>query len=371
MPFLCCCSNKEAVDVGTTSPPKKDDEPNYTNNEWDLRLVLPPEADKEKALAESIYQDARQSLTPSMVYRPAVSCIRRVTFVLDTQPSELLKSHVDKPKPKTTTLTIRDTMVVKEELENSNMVVQPGYPGSLTEKELEACMEFRKVIKTKREEGDPSYYDMLRSLESFEDEAFALCRFLRSRQFNVSETLKLMDGNMEKWNEAKSHDFYPDLETTCGCPLFVLKTQVPILAHSIANNGSMVIYFQVGNVSLQAIDCLTNMENFKAYMWNLLTHSFRATVEKAQQKFPDTTMLGEVTFVVDLKGVNRSLFTARVMKLLEDVFGILNCFPEALSKLMIVNAPFFFSVMWMALKGKWVVSFKNLSFPSACFKINS
>lgn len=156
----------------------------------------------------------------------------------------------------------------------------------------------------------------------------------------------------QHWNlEGRQGAQFLESKEAMGCPLEVLHTQLPILQSGIAKNGSIVAYFEVGGVSLESLDCLTDLENFKAYVFNVFTHSFRRMASKEQAKFPKETILSEITFVVDLKGIQRSLFTERVMKVLKSVVGVLNCFPEILSKLVITNAPFFFSAIWLILKG--------------------
>jgi len=124
----------------------------------------------------------------------------------------------------------------------------------------------------------------------------------------------------------------------------------PLIQSGIAKNGSLVFYLLVDKVSLEALDCLTDLENLESFMWNLFTHSFREYVKRAQKQHPDKSILCEVTLVVDLKGIPRSLFTERVMLLLKKVVAILNCFPEILSKAIVTNAPFFFSAIWLILK---------------------
>jgi CRAL/TRIO domain len=326
---MCWCSARG--DEGTRSAPANDNENAATRRR----------TEEEKKLAKSIYHDARQSLTGSMVYRPAASAIYPTNFSLDESPDNLMSKKG----------RVQDSVVVKENLQHQDgLENQPGYPGSLTPKELEACLEFRQVLKKRQTEDEPTYYDMVHFYGDFEPEAFALCRFMRARNFNVKDTLQLMNGNIETWNVAAKENFYKDLQMAMGCPLSILRTQLPLLLYGIAKNGSLVAYFQVERVSLEALDCMTDLENFVKYIWNTFGLVFINNATIAQKKFPDTTILGELTIVIDLKGISRSLFTDRVMTVLKNVIKVLNCFPEALNKLIIVNAPFFFSAIWLVFK---------------------
>lgn len=55
-------------------------------------------------------------------------------------------------------------------------VREKGFPGELTEEELEAVKLFQKELQTR----DPIYNQIVRHMSSVEKEAFALCRFLRA-----------------------------------------------------------------------------------------------------------------------------------------------------------------------------------------------
>ena len=86
------------------------------------------------------------------------------------------------------------------------------------------------------------------------------------------------------------------------------------------------------------------------FIWHQFMHSFKNNVAKAQSKYPDLAIRIEQTVVVDLKGLSRSLFTNQVMDVLKQCAMAFNCFPEILNKLVIMNAPFFFSAIWLILK---------------------
>jgi hypothetical protein len=298
---------------------------------------------EERACAESVYHDARQSMTPSMLYRPATTAptLEQATFQLDTAPEQLLFSNRS---------SVRDSMVVvRRLLLKPQQQPQKGYPGDLTQEELDACLDFRKQLKEKRDE-EPSYYEMVYCYHGVEDEASALCRFMRARKFVVSDTFDMMQGNLDTWKDGKSHDFYPDVDAALGCPVSVFLTQFPLLHYGISKSGALVSYFQVSTVSLQALDCLTDLENIAAFIWHEFMYGFKEYVPQVQKDHPNTAVRCEMTFVIDLKNIPRSLFTERVMSVLKECCNAFNCFPEILNKMVIVNAPFFFSALWIIIR---------------------
>ena len=132
-----------------------------------------------------------------------------------------------------------------------------GYPGELNNAELQACLKFREELKKR----DPAYREIVYAYGPVEDEAFALCRFLRAQKFQVEKVFQMMDNNnvVGLWNNARKHDFYQDLEKEFGCPQAVLMTQIPIIVSGLGKNGASVIYFRAGGISVDGVECVANM----------------------------------------------------------------------------------------------------------------
>ena len=390
MPVLCCCTDEDAVVTATTTNTTNDRSGNVQTpmKMKDDKAVADhrrPQQEsssrdkEERQLAESIYHDARQSLTESMIlsqipYHPATSSFVPRKFQLDTLPEEMIGGDDDledsdemssKRKAKEVTTPPNSVVAVKKELQAAPKQKQhgpkrnPGYPGTLTVQELETTLEFRRMIKDKKvTDGETNYYDMVHVYDGIEPEAFALCRFMRARKFNIDGILELMDKNFKAWDFGKASDFYPrpilDKSLPTDHPTWIvpiLKTQLPILNTGVGKNGSMVCYFKVEDVSVEALDCIVDMEsNMVPYFWYLFYYAYRQRAIDAQQEHPTIQLLFEVTMIIDLKGINRGLFSDKIMTVIKDVLTIFNCFPEVLSKLIFTNAPFFFSAIWMIIK---------------------
>ncbi len=276
-------------------------------------------------------------------YPPATTLTpHRLSLSLDDDPPQsLLKTPASKQSSFRQSLLLRQLPKKPPQHE--------GYPGDLTQAELDACLEFRKQVNEQREQ-EPSYYEMVHCYEGVEEEAHALCRFLRARKFVVPDVFSMMTGNLHHWKEGKAHDFYPDLLQTMKCPLDILWTQFPIVNHGIATNGSLVAYFQAGGIQLEALDCLTRLENFVGFIWHEFMYGFKDNMLAARENHPNTPLRFEVTMVIDLRNISRSLFTEKVMAVLKDCCHAFNCFPEVLNKMIIVNAPYFFSALWLVIK---------------------
>ncbi len=102
-------------------------------------------------------------------------------------------------------------------------VREKGFPGELTETELEAVKHFQSELQTR----DPIYNQIVRALSAVEKEAYALCRWLRARKFDVEKVFELLDEAKDHYAKARENDFYPDLEQALGFSRPVFLSQYP------------------------------------------------------------------------------------------------------------------------------------------------
>ena len=109
--------------------------------------------------------------------------------------------------------------------------------------------QFRAALKDR----DPIYNQIVRSFSSVEREAYALCRFLRARQFDVEKVFGLLDEAREHYAAAREHDFYPDLERALGFSRAVFMSQYPAVFSGNAKNGCPVMYFRLGLIQPEGL----------------------------------------------------------------------------------------------------------------------
>mmetsp|Transcript_9349 Transcript_9349/g.27911 ORF Transcript_9349/g.27911 Transcript_9349/m.27911 type:complete len:540 (+) Transcript_9349:178-1797(+) len=244
-------------------------------------------------------------------------------------------------------------MIISERLATETSGTQGrGYPGELTEYELEICLEFRDELKKR----DPAFKEMVMSMYPYEPEAFALCRFLRARDFDVDGVFEMMSetNQPENWRGAKDVNFYEDFDTSAlafnGCPLPVLLTQFPLIHSGIGKNGAIVLYFKAGEMNFPGIECIVgDLANALPFCWNRLYHGTRSAMERETARFSAsrTVVLSEKIMVIDLEG-DAALTSGIDFLKVGPIAGA--CFPETVNRTYILNAPFSFSVLWAVIK---------------------
>jgi len=237
-----------------------------------------------------------------------------------------------------------------------------GYPGGLTETELETCLKFREELKR---QDCAATKEMVMAMHPYEMEAFALCRFLRARDFNMEKVFKMMEEKNQSHNWRTVHEKDPDLFRDFnvrtvpefnGCPLPVLLSLIPMIHSGIGKNGAIVLYFRAGKVNCPGIECVVgDLTNALPFVWNRLYHGCRDALAREIKRLEDdparnktTTVLAEKIMVVDLEG-DSSLFTSGM-----SFYGVAPqagaCFPETVNRTYVLNAPFSFSLVWKVIK---------------------
>ena len=80
---------------------------------------------------------------------------------------------------------------------------------------------------------------------------------------------------------------YLDVSQAIGAPISLVRTQYPFLYHGLARNGCPVSYFKAGQVSVEGLECLIELDDILYTAWNSMMHIFPAQLAKAQAIDPD------------------------------------------------------------------------------------
>eukprot|EP00584_Thalassiosira_punctigera_P006403 CAMPEP_0172531302 /NCGR_PEP_ID=MMETSP1067-20121228/4765_1 /TAXON_ID=265564 ORGANISM="Thalassiosira punctigera, Strain Tpunct2005C2" /NCGR_SAMPLE_ID=MMETSP1067 /ASSEMBLY_ACC=CAM_ASM_000444 /LENGTH=632 /DNA_ID=CAMNT_0013315667 /DNA_START=193 /DNA_END=2091 /DNA_ORIENTATION=+ len=236
------------------------------------------------------------------------------------------------------------TNLLLKELNTSN-VREKGFPGELTEEELEAVKKFREELQNR----DPVYRQIVHALSSVEKEAYALCRFLRARKFDVEKVFELLDDARPHYAKAKESDFFPDLEKVLGFGRPIFLSQYPAVFSGNAKNGCPVLYMKCGSIQPEGIKCIITVDKLDRYFWNDSMHNFPKVLKEGRKLNPNFVRTENVT-VYDLKGVSRSQITSDTFEVIKVGNQVMSSFPETLHCLLIINAPSWFGLIWSVVK---------------------
>lgn len=70
-------------------------------------------------------------------------------------------------------------------------------------------------------------------------------------------------------------------------PVNIFLTQFPVINYGCAKSGAPISYVRTEGLSVEGMECLTDLENLPNYAWHSSYHSFQKEVAKAQVKNPD------------------------------------------------------------------------------------
>ena len=255
-----------------------------------------------------------------------------------------------------------------------------GVPGHLTKAETDIFFQFRAEVERRGEDFRSTVY----CFGEEEGEAWALCRWLRARKFVLSDVIKMVEEASETRKEAKDKDFYPDPIDALGVEASLFFAQYPQLYSGVAKNGAVIFISKPGILNVDGMECITTLDGILKFHWHIMMHDFANRLRAQKAKNPDfkkyvcscvkkyranlmfqrvsNLVLHNPLFplstrfecfcVLDLNNLTTSQLSRRAMAIIKEQTAIDSvCFPETMSKMLIVNAPTFFSATWRLIKG--------------------
>jgi hypothetical protein len=226
-----------------------------------------------------------------------------------------------------------------------------GYPGFLTEKEYEIFTDFRNEVYRR----DKDFRDTTFAFQSAdEDEEYALCRWLRARKYNLDATIKMIEEATECRADVKRNNFYPSLDVALGVESSLYKKEYPQLYYGSSKDGYPLFISQPGRMNIDAIELLTTKSGLINYHWHDMMHQFGRKLKASKDKSNGKFVRYECVCILDLKELSAAKLGKRQMNIIKSMTFIDSlCFPETLNKMMIINAPAFFTMTWKIVRG-WI-----------------
>ena len=113
-----------------------------------------------------------------------------------------------------------------------------------------------------------------------EGETFCLCRWLRARKFNVTETLALIAKAVALRAEPSKHHYYPE-ERARSSTIIQLFPQM--YTGTVARNNALIYVSKPGQINVEGMECFTDLDGIVRFHWYIMHHDFGSRL-RAQQK---------------------------------------------------------------------------------------
>lgn len=225
-----------------------------------------------------------------------------------------------------------------------------GYPGYLTLSQEEAVRNLEKELRRR----DHNLRSAVFSYPGVnEDLSSALCRWLRSNQFDVCKTIKKIEESYKYSYVARQNGFYEDQDEALGVERSIYLQQFPQLYHGKSKAGAPVMISQLGKLNNKGAECVTTVERVLNFHWSEMTHTFGNQLKRYASDGGKPTRC-ELVLILDLDGLTSSQLTKKIMYLIKTQCFIDElCFPESLNRMICINSPAFFTFIWKIIKG-WI-----------------
>lgn len=225
--------------------------------------------------------------------------------------------------------------------------MQWGFPGHMTQAEVDIYVTFKKEVGDRG--GD--FKNTVYSFTEVEGDPHTLTRWLRARKYNLADTLQMVTEATEERAGARAVDYYPDPEKALGVDPTLFISQYPQLYAGHSKNGCPVFYSKPGRLNVDGVECITTIDGILKFHWHVMQHDYTQKLLQFKQDNPLFTRFESVS-ILDLSGLAMSSLNSRNLDIIKkQAFVDSLCFPETMNKMIIVNAPRFFSATWSIIKG--------------------
>ena len=195
------------------------------------------------------------------------------------------------------------------------------------------------------------FHNTIYSFSHAETEAYTLTRWLRARKYNLADTISMVEQATLVRSKPRQQDYYPNPQSALGCNPQIFMYQYPQLYSGFSKIGCPVFYSKPGLLEVDGVECITTLEGILKYHWHVMQHDYKRRLLEFQRDNPSFKRF-ECVSVLDLTGLTLSKLGSRTMDIIKQQANIDSlCFPETMNKMIIVNAPRFFTATWAVIKG--------------------
>lgn len=222
-----------------------------------------------------------------------------------------------------------------------------GFPGHLSKAEGDIYVQFRDIVNSR----GGKFKDTVYSFTETEGEAHTLTRWLRARKYVLADVVTMVEEATECREAPSRNGYYPDPKEALGVDSSLFISQYPQLYSGFAKSGCPVFYTKPGRLDIEGIECITTLNGIIKYHWHVMQHDYQQRLLKYKEENP-TFKRFECVTVLDLDHLTVSKLGSSTLEIIKEQSKIDSlCFPETMNKMIILNAPRFFSVTWKLIKG--------------------
>ena len=182
---------------------------------------------------------------------------------------------------------------------------------------------------------------------------------MRPCKFNVSKTIKKIEEATKYSTGAREKNYYHHPENPCYAlavePSIYLQ-QFPQFYHGVSKEGLPIFYAKAGVINTKAIGCLTTSNCALQFHWHDMFHQRNNVFKRLNESNGGcmSTKRYEILYILDVKHLsavkmNKELLSLTKIQCKMDEL----CFPEAMKKMVILNAPSSFAMLWRIVKS-WI-----------------
>jgi hypothetical protein len=221
-------------------------------------------------------------------------------------------------------------------------IVSPAFSFDLLEQ-----VAFKKEV----EQRGGEFKNTVFSFSEVEGNEFTLTRWLRARKYDLADTIKMVEEAMEERAVPRGVGYYPNPVKALGVDPSIFVSQYPQLYSGFSKCGCPVFYSKPGALNIDGIECITTLDGILKYHWHVMQHDYKQRLLEFKKENPSFTRF-ECVSILDLSGLAVSALNSRTLDVVKKQATIDSlCFPETMNKMLVLNAPRFFSATWSIIKG--------------------
>ena len=178
-----------------------------------------------------------------------------------------------------------------------------------------------------------------------------LLRYLRANNFNVKKTKKHMLNNIEWRKEQRITELMKlSPEQILGCKLSDLMDQYPHWHFGYDKTGRPLLFKQQGEFNMKAIKALCGGSFDRVVRYHIWEQELIGRM-CYEQSLRTHTIVETITVVLDVKGMTMSSFSSDFRSMSKAMIAMdQDSYPETLGKILIINAPSVFPMIWGMMK---------------------